>query len=134
MGKYQIDPQTDLPVISEDSELAEGQYRDDEGAAVNRLGFLVQPEGHICDKGKRKVFDYEILEDNHTNIPLVFRKGMGLKNQSESVLLPSLQNFETDKSGVTMFDQVKPSGMEKTGSKDKVDGVENERLFNVNDI
>ena len=134
MGKYQIDPQTDLPVISEDSELAEGQYRDDEGAAVNRLGFLVQPEGHICDKGKRKVFDYEILEDNHTNIPLVFRKGMGLKNQSESVLLPSLQNFETDKSGVTMFDQVKPSGMEKTGGKEKVDGVENERLFNVNDI
>ena len=59
---------------------------------------------------------------------------MALKNQSESVLLPSLQNFETDKSGVTMFDQVKPSGMEKTGGKDKVDGMENERLFNVNDI
>lgn len=59
---------------------------------------------------------------------------MWLKNQSESVLLPSLQNFETDKSGVTMFDQVKPTGMEKTGGMEKVEEMENERLFNVNDI
>ena len=71
-----------MPVISEDAELGDGQFRDDEGAAVNRLGFLVQPEGHICDKENRKVFDYEVLEENHTNIPLVFRKGMGLRNES----------------------------------------------------
>lgn len=91
---------TDLPVIIEDAELPEGQFKDDEGATVNKLGFLVQPEGHICDKENRKVFDYEILEDDHTNIPLVFRKGMGLRNESESVL-PSLQNFETEASAKT---------------------------------
>jgi hypothetical protein len=59
---------------------------------------------------------------------------MGLKNQSESRLLPSLQNFETDKSGVTMFDQVMAIGIEKTKSIEKALGVDNERLFNVNDI
>lgn len=59
---------------------------------------------------------------------------MGLKNQSESGLLPSLQNFETDKSGVTMFDQVMAIGIEKTKSIEKALGVDNERLFNVNDI
>lgn len=53
---------------------------------------------------------------------------MGLKNHSESVLLPSLQNFETDKSGVTMFDQVMTTSMDKTKP------VDNERSFNVNDI
>jgi len=100
MGKYQIDPKTDLPLIAEDPELPDGHFKDDNGAVVNRLGYLIQPEGHICDRKKNKVFDYAVLEDNHTNIPLVFRKGMGLRNESEALLLS--QNFETEKSVKTI--------------------------------
>ena len=83
-------------MIAEDPELPEGRFKDDEGAIVNKLGYLVQPGGHICDRENNKVFDYAVLEDEHTNIPLVFRKGMGLRTDSEAMLLS--QNFETERS------------------------------------
>jgi hypothetical protein len=93
-GQFEVDPHG-LPILKKNPKV-KGQLLDDNKKPVNKLGFLINEDGDVVDKSGKRIFRKAILEDNHTNIPEVFRAGRGLIKQDSHDSFQQLMNEVED--------------------------------------
>ena len=61
----------------------DGFYIDSKGRRVNEKGYLLDENGNVVNKKKKKVFGRKLLEDDG-DIPKIFRTGLLRKDTYDS--------------------------------------------------